>query len=335
MEDDKSKVQLQEPLLDEKNVKFTIHPIQYPNFWKMYKKQQDAYWRAEEIDFSRDADDLKSLTPEEQHFVKMILAFFASSDGIVNFNLRERFLSEIKITEAQVVYGWQLMMESIHGETYSLMLDNIVKDKEERDHLFNAITTIDSIKLMADWAFKWIDSSETFAHRVIAFACVEGIFFSGAFAAIFWLKKYRSKGKDMMSGLMKSNHLISRDEGMHTTFACMLYAMVVNKLSEKTIHEIVSNAVEISKSFVKDAIRCDMIGMNLDLMNEYIEYVGDTLLVMLGHKKKYFTENPFDFMESIGLLNKTDFFGARPTEYQSAYNSENGARDKITRLEDF
>ncbi|AYV75909.1 MAG: ribonucleoside diphosphate reductase beta subunit [Terrestrivirus sp.] len=324
-----------EPLLDENNEQFTMFPIKYPQLWDMYKAQQNSYWRAEEIDFSRDADDFITLTEDEQYFVKMILAFFASSDGIVNFNLRERFMNEIKINEALVVYGWQTMMENIHSETYSLMLENIIKDKGERENLFNAIKTVDSIKMMYEWARKWIDSQDSFAHRVVAFACVEGIFFCGAFAAIFWLKKYRSNGKNIMDGLVKSNQLISRDESMHTQFACMLYKMLLNKLDEKKVHAIVSESVEISKIFVKDAIKCHMIGMNLELMNEYIQYVADTLLVMLGHSKIYNNTNPFGFMESIGLLNKTNFFESRPTEYQAAFNAKNTAKQSITILNDF
>ena len=227
------------------------------------------------------------------------------------------------------------MMESIHNETYSLMLDNIIKNNEEKEMLFNAIKTVDSIKMMYEWTIKWIDSQDSFAHRVVAFACVEGIFFCGAFAAIFWLKKYRSNGKNIMDGLVKSNQLISRDESQHVAFACMLYKMLVNKLDEKIVHIIVSESVEISKIFVKDAIKCHMIGMNLELMNEYIQYVADTLLVMLGHNKIYNNKNPFGFMESIGLLNKTNFFESRPTEYQAAFNAKNTAKQNITILNDF
>lgn len=324
-----------EPLIDPKNERFTMHPITYPKIWEMYKKQQNAYWRAEEIDFERDADDFATLNEDEQQFIKMILAFFAASDGIVNFNLRERFGNEIKIMEALTVYGWQQMMESIHSEVYSLMLDNIVKDPKERKTLYNAISSVPSIKLMADWAFKWIESADTIAHRIIAFACVEGIFFSGAFAAIFWLKKERSKGKLFMNGLVKSNQLISRDEGLHVKFACMLYEFIVNKLELSVVHDIVNDAVSIAKIFVRDAIRCDMIGMNLDLMNEYIEYVADTILVMLDCEKLYNTDNPFDFMENIAMDNKTDFFGSRPTEYQYSYNESNKAKERITIVEDF
>lgn len=324
-----------EPLLDPSKEKFTMFPIDYPAVWQMYKIQQDAYWRAEEIDFSNDADDFQKLLPEEQHFIKLILAFFASSDGIVNFNLRKRFMEEITINEVLTAYGWQLMMEGIHSEVYSLMLNNIIKDQTEREHLFNAIKSVDSIKLMSDWAFKWIESSDSFAHRLVAFACIEGIFFSGAFAAIFWLKKYRSNGRNIMDGLIKSNQFISRDEGMHLSFACLLYGMLIYKLDQQTIHDMVGAAIEISKIFVKDAIKCDMIGMNLDLMNNYIEYVGDTILTMLNYEKKYFTENPFPFMESIGLLNKTSFFESRPSEYASAVGTDNKIKKSITILKEF
>lgn len=634
-----------EPLLDPKNEQYTMFPIKHIELWKMYKTQQNAYWRAEEIDFDRDSDDFETLSPSEQHFIKTVLSFFALSDGIVNFNLRKRFLDEIKVNEALTVYGWQLMMESIHcvsgdtdiltesgyikigenlekqikiwngkqfsdtivkytgksklfdieltngmclkctpehkwfirsesdktivytkdlkindilcayelpiihlndpdefknpyihgyfcgygtyrneyqfvqpyeknfqfdvinkinkekftvpinysiftklrwleglcdsdgcivsnkqntssaiqlvnindqflkdiqmmlttiginsnirlakkkhnlpyvdvgdeskdynsteykytdyfvlyitcasvskltnlgfkptnlqvktdheikensllicikkitelddihdtycfsepyenagifngiltgqSETYSLMLDKIIKDPVEKSILFNAFNNIESIKMMADWAFKWIESSDTFAHRLIAFVCVEGIFFSGAFASIFWLKKYRSGGKNIMEGLIESNRLIARDEGMHVKFGCLLYSMIVKRLNTDIVHNIISEAVVISKLFVKDAIKCDMIGMNIDLMNEYIEYVADTLLVMLNYEKKYNIENPFPFIDSIDLINKTNFFEARPTEYQSAFNANNTARKKIVRLEEF
>lgn len=265
----------------------------------------------------------------------MILAFFAPSDGIVNFNLRERFLKEIKITEAQVVYAFQMMMEFTHSEVYSLMLENIVRDPVERNNLINAFQTVPSIKLMIDWALKWIDSQDSIAHRIVAFAAVEGIFFSGAFATIFWLKKYRNNGRDIMNGLVKSNQFISRDEGMHCKFACMLYGLIRNRLPKEVVHTIVGEAVEISKLFNTDAIKCQMIGMNVDLMHQYIEYVGDTLLVMLGYDKLYSVTNPFTFMESIGLLNKTNHFESRPTEYQMAHNSKNLAKGTINLLDDF
>lgn len=326
---------LTEPLLDPKNERFTIFPIKFPAVWKMYKTQQELYWKAEEIDFSTDYDDFVKLDSDEQHFIKMILAFFASSDGIVNFNLRERFLKEIKMTEAQVAYAWQMMMENIHSEVYSQMLDSIIKDSVEKEQLFNSIKLVPSIKLMADWAFKWIESKDSLAYRIIAFAAIECIFFSGAFASIFWLKKYRSHGKNIMNGLIKSNQFISRDEGMHVKFACLLYSMIIYKLDKETAHHIISEAVDISKLFNKDAIKCQLIGMNLDLMYQYIEYVGDTLLVMLGYEKIYNTSNPFIFMESIALIGKTNFFESRPTEYQTAHTTKNIARRTINILEDF
>ncbi len=324
-----------EPLLDPKNERFTIFPILHEDLWQMFKTQQDAYWKAEEIDFSHDSDNYDTLTVDEQHFIKMVLAFFASADGIVNFNLRTRFMNEIKVTEALVVYSWQQMMENIHGEVYSQMLNNIIKNNEEREELFNAIKTVNSIKQMSDWAFKWIESDTSFAHRIVAFACVEGIFFSGSFCAIFWLKKYRSKGDTMMNGLISSNQFIARDEAMHCQFACMLYSKIINRLDEKIVHDIVHESVTISKVFVKEAIKCDMIGMNMELMHQYIEYVGDFLLVMLKYNKLYNRENPFLFMESIGLLNKTNFFESRPTEYRSAFATDNTKPTHISISEDF
>lgn len=324
-----------EPLLDPKNERFTVFPIEYPTIWKLYKKQQDANWRAEEIDFTKDYDDFMKLDPNEQWCIKRILAFFAASDGIVNFGIKERFLREIKIMEAQIAYGFQLMMESVHGEVYSLMLENIIRDPLERDQLFNAIQTIDSIKMMSDWAMKWIRSDKSFAHRVIANAAVEGIFFSGAFAIIFWLKKYRSHGKNIMDGLIKSNQLISRDEGLHCDYGCELYSLLVKKLDAETVYELIDEAVSISKMFSTDSIKCELIGMNKQLMSEYIEYVADRLLVQLGYEKKYNQINPFDFMDSISLPHKINFFESRPTEYQLAFNQQNLARRKLVILDDF
>jgi len=324
-----------EPLLDPANERLTIFPIKYHSVWEMYKLMLEAFWKAEEIDFSSDYDDFQSFDQDTQHCIKMILAFFASSDGIVNFNLRERFSKEIKITEAQVAYGFQMMMENIHGEVYSLMLQNIVKDPIERDKLFNSIKTVPCVKLMADWAFKWIESTENFAHRLIAFAAIEGIFFSGAFATIFWLKKYRSSGKNIMNGLVESNRFISRDEGMHVMFACLLYSLIVKRVDKDVVNHIINDAVQISKLFNKDTIKCQMIGMNLELMNEYVEYIADTLLIMLGYEKLYNTDNPFPFMESIGLLNKVNLHENRPTEYKTAHTSKNIARNTINILKDF
>ena len=324
-----------EPLLDPNNERLTIFPIKFKNIWDMYKKQQAAFWKAEEIDFSKDADDFLTLDADEQHFIKMILAFFAAGDGIVNFNLRERFLNEIKITEAQVVYAFQMMMENIHGEVYSKMLDEIVKDPVEKQFLFNSVKSVPAISLMAEWALKWIHSDAHVGHRIIAFAAVELIFFSGAFAAIFWLKKYRSQGKDLMNGLVKSNQLIARDEGMHCEFACLLYSYIKDKPNKEVVFKIIDEAVTISKQFNKDAIKCQLLGMNIELMSQYIEYVGDTLLSMLGYNKIYNTDNPFEWIESIGLANKTNFFESRPTEYQMAHSTENIAKKTITILEDF
>jgi ribonucleotide reductase beta subunit family protein with ferritin-like domain len=324
-----------EPLLDPANARLTTFPIKFHDIWNMYKLQFAAFWKAEEIDFSGDASDFEKFTPAEQQCIKMILAFFAASDGIVNFNLRERFLTEVQAYEAQVVYAFQMMMENVHGEVYSLMLENIVKDPVEKARLFNAIENVESVKAMADWAFKWIESSDSFAHRIVAFAIVEGIFFSGAFAAIFWLKKYRGQGKHIMNGLVKSNEFIARDEGMHTNFACLLYSHVVNKLSTKEIYDMMDEAIAIAKKFTDDAIQVKMIGMNQESMGQYIEHIADRLIVSLGYPKKYLKTNPFDFMETIGLLNKTNFFESRPTGYQMAHTKDNVARRKIVRLKKF
>jgi ribonucleoside-diphosphate reductase beta chain len=330
-----SEIDSSEPILNPAKERFTVFPIEYNDIWEMYKTQMAAFWRAEEIDFSKDHDDFETLNKDEQHFIKMILAFFAASDGIVNFNLRERFLKDVKIMEAQICYSFQMMIENVHSETYSLMLESLVKDPAEKEKLFNAIETVPSVKKMADWAFKWIDSRDRFAYRVVAFAIVEGIFFSGAFAAIFWLKKYRGNGRHFMNGLIKSNEFIARDEGMHTSFACLLYSHLINKLNEDEIHAMISDAVSIAKTFTEDAIQCKLIGMNEKLMNQYIEYVGDRLAIMLGYSKIFNSINPFDFMESIGMLRKTNFFESRPTEYQAAYSQENKASSDITILDDF
>jgi ribonucleotide reductase beta subunit family protein with ferritin-like domain len=308
-----------EPLLDEENRRFTLFPIKYPSLFDMYKKQLSAFWKAEEIDFSNDYYDYLQLNDDEKHFIEMTLAFFAASDGIVNFNLSTRFLQDIKVMEAQVVYTFQMMMENVHSETYSLMLDNIVRDKDRKEFLFNSIENVSSVKMMADWAFKWIDSDLSFAHRVIAFAVVEGIFFSGAFASIFWLKKYKASGKRFLDGLIKSNEFIARDEGMHTDFACLIYSLLQKKLSFDEVKAIVCEGVEIAKTFVEDALPVRLIGMNNESMSNYIEYVADRLFVVLGYSKVYNSKNPFAFMETIGMVQKTNFFETRPTEYQSAH----------------
>ena len=314
-----------EPILNSNNKKFTAFPIQYQNVFKQYKNQMASFWKAEEIDFSNDYNDFLTLSDDEKYFIEMILAFFAASDGIVNFNLSERFIKEIQNTEILFAYQFQTMMENVHNEVYSLMLDNIVKDVARKEFLFNAIQNVESIKSMADWTFKWIESSKSFAHRVVAFAIVEGVFFSGAFAAIFWIKKYKnklrdhSKGKPFMDGLIKSNKFISRDEGLHCIFACEIYSLLKNKLSTDEINEIMREGVDIAKNFMTDALPVKLIGMSNKSMCDYIEYIGDRLLVMLKHKKIYNKTNPFKFMETIGLNDKTSFFETRPHEYQDSH----------------
>ena len=326
-----------EPLLDPENERLSVFPIKYPEIWDMYKDQQGAYWKREEIDFESDRDDFETYDPDEQHFIKMVLALFVSFDGLVNLNLKDRFLKEVKVTEALITYSWQMMMENIHGEVYSEMLEKIIKDPGERDFLFKSIETIPVIKMISDWAKKWIDSADSFAHRLVAFAAVEGIVFSGAFAAIFWLKKYRSGGKDKMKGLVASNRFISRDEGLHCKFACLLYSMLkYSKLEQEEVYKIIDEAVEVSKMFNKDVIRCELIGMNFTLMSQYIEFVGDTLLSMLGYEPKYAVSNPFEnLMEPIGLLNKKNFHEGRPTDYKMAHTSTNVARSEINLIDDF
>ena len=325
----KNKKDETEPLLDDKYRSF-VAPVKpkYQNIWDLYKEQQSNYWKEEELDFSRDYDDFITLNKDEQQFIKMILAFFAASDGIVNFNLSERFTREITNQEILIAYRFQMMMEDVHSITYAKMLENIIRDKNEREYLFNAIKNIPCIKKMADWAFKWIDSSERLAYRIVAFAIVEGVFFSGAFASIFWIKKYKTKNsekKSFMNGLIKSNGFIARDEGLHTLFACEVYHYINNKLSIHEMTNILSEAVSIAKEFMTSAISVKLIGMNNDLMCQYIEYVADRLLNMLGYNKIYKTKNPFKFMETIGLKNKSNFFEEWSNDYQDAHinNSSN------------
>ena len=300
-----------EPLLTENPNRYVLFPIQHSNIWTEYKKQVACFWTTEEIDLSKDLNDWNKLNEDEQFFIKNILAFFAGSDGIVLENLGKRFLSEIQIPEARCAYGFQLMIENIHSETYSLLIDTLIKDQVEKEHLFNAINTIDCVQKKAHWAIRWIDDVESnFATRLVAFACVEGIFFSGSFCAIYWLKK-----RGLMPGLTFSNELISRDEGLHTQFACLLYSMLDNKLSKEIVYEIIIDAVNIEKEFIIDSLPCRLIGMNSDMMSEYIEFVADRLLLQLGYNKIYNTENPFQFMELISLENKTNFFEKRVAEY--------------------
>jgi ribonucleoside-diphosphate reductase subunit M2 len=300
-----------EMLLTENENRYVMFPIVDDDIWKMYKKQMDCFWRAEEIDLSKDIKHWPTLTDNEQYFIKHILAFFAASDGIVIENLGQRFLSEVQLSEARAAYGFQLMMENIHSETYSLLIDTLVKEEREKTKLFEAINNFPCIKKKADWSIKWInDKRSSFATRLIAFACVEGIFFSGSFCSIYWLKK-----RGLMPGLTFSNELISRDEGMHTDFAVLLFSKLEKKPKKSKILDILKDAVKIEKEFICEALPCKLIGMNAKLMSEYIEFVADRLLVQLGCNKHYKTANPFDFMEMISMEGKTNFFEKRVGDY--------------------
>ena len=303
-----------EPLLTESGNRYVLLPIQHHNLFNLYKKALASFWTVEEVDLSKDMNDWYKLSGDEQHFIKNVLAFFAGSDGIVLENLAVRFMSEIKCSEAMCFYGFQIAMENIHSEMYSLLIDTYIRDPIEKNHLFNAIDTIPSVSKKAQWAITWInDNDSNFATRVVAFAVVEGIFFSGSFCAIFWLKK-----RGLMPGLTSSNELISRDEGMHTDFAVEIYNMLENKLSQETINKIIMEAVSIEKEFIIDSIPCKLIGMNSELMSQYIEYVADRLLVQLGYDKIYNASNPFNFMEMISLEGKTNFFEKRVMDYSKA-----------------
>ena len=317
---------MNEPIMDERVMRLVAKPIdpKYKHIWDLYKKQQEVYWTAEEIKYTpKDIDDFNELKPEEQNFLKLVLAFFASSDGIVNFNLRERFLKEFKPYEVLTAYTFQMMMEGIHGEVYSDLILNIIKNEDERDNLLNSFKENIIVKKMMDWAMKWIHSEDDIGIRIIAFAIVEGVFFSGMFASIFWLKKQRTNGTLFLEAIVKSNRFISRDEGLHVEFGCEVYKHIVNKVSESVVHKIMEEANEISDDFMFGAIQCDMIGMNKKLMCQYINYVSDRLLIMLGYNKLYNAVNPFDFMDTIALHNKDNFFENRPDSYQSAFNDKN------------
>ncbi|SPJ73670.1 probable small subunit of ribonucleotide reductase [Fusarium torulosum] len=307
--------ELDEPLLQENPQRFVLFPIKYHEIWQMYKKAEASFWTAEEIDLSKDLHDWNNrLTTDEQFFISHILAFFAASDGIVNENLVERFSGEVQIPEARCFYGFQIMMENIHSETYSLLIDTYIKEPAQRTYLFNAVDTIPCIRKKADWAIRWIqDKDSTFAQRLVAFAAVEGIFFSGAFASIFWLKK-----RGLMPGLTFSNELISRDEGLHTDFACLLHSHLKGRASKQMIQDIICDAVTIEQEFLTEALPCALLGMNSNLMKQYIEFVADRLLVALGNEKVYKATNPFDFMENISLGGKTNFFEKRVADYQKA-----------------
>lgn len=304
---------MSEPLLDQGNDRFVLFPIQYDDVWEMYKKAVASFWTAEEIDLYPDLEDWNKLNEQEKHYIKYILAFFSASDGIVNENLSLRFYNDVQIPEARCFYGFQIAIENIHAETYGLLIDTYIKDTKEKDYLFKAIDNIPCIKKKADWAIKWIYNSENFALRLIAFAAVEGIFFSGSFCSIFWLKK-----RGLMPGLTFSNELISRDEGLHTDFACLLYKYVVNKPSEETVIKLISEAVEYEQEFISEALPVSLIGMNSDMMKQYIEFVADRLIIELGYQPIYNAENPFDWMELISLQGKTNFFEKRVAEYQKA-----------------
>jgi ribonucleotide reductase beta subunit family protein with ferritin-like domain len=303
-----------EPLLVEDDSRFVMFPIQDQDIWNMYKKQVDCFWRAEEVDLSKDINDWNNLNKDEKHFVSTILAFFAASDGIVLENLGLRFMTDVQLAEARAFYGFQIAMENIHSQMYSQLIETYIQDREEKFNLFNALQNFECIKKKADWAKRWInDNRSTFATRLIAFACVEGIFFSGAFCSIFWLKK-----RGLLPGLTFSNELISRDEALHTEFAVLLYSKLNKKINKNRVYELIKEAVVIEKEFITEALPCRLIGMNANLMSQYIEFIADRLLVQLGYDKIYNSSNPFDFMELISVESKTNFFEKRVSEYALA-----------------
>ncbi len=319
----------EEILLKENKDRFVILPINYPKIWEQYKRHEASFWTAEEIDLSGDLKDWENLNDGERHFISHILAFFAASDGIVNENLAVNFMSEVQLPEARCFYGFQIMMENIHSETYALLIDTYIKDPQEKHKLFHAIDTVPAVKRKAEWALRWIVNG-SFAERLVAFAAVEGIFFSGSFCSIFWMKK-----RGLMPGLTFSNELISRDEGLHCEFACLLYGMLQNKLTETAVHSIISDAVEIEKEFITEALPVDLIGMNAKLMKQYIEFVADRWLHELGYTKLFNATNPFDFMEMISLQGKTNFFEKRVGDYQKAGVLGNQASQVFSTDEDF
>jgi len=303
-----------EPMLAENPDRFVLFPIKYDTIWEWYKKSVASFWTAEEVDLSQDINDWENkLTDNERKFVKHVLAFFAASDGIVNENLVINFMREVQIPEARCFYGFQVAIENIHAEMYSLLIDTYIKDPKEKDFLFNALQNLECVSKKGQWALRWIDNAPSFAHRLIAFAAVEGIFFSGSFCSIYWLKK-----RGLMPGLTFSNELISRDEGMHCDFACLLYSMLENKLDPAEVKSIITEAVEYEKEFVTDALPVSLIGMNAELMGQYIEFVADRLLLSLGCEKAYGTANPFSWMDMISIQGKTNFFEKRVGDYAKA-----------------
>jgi ribonucleoside-diphosphate reductase subunit M2 len=306
-----------EPLLKPDDNRFVMFPICNQDIWKMYKKQMDCFWRAEEINLAQDLGDWGKLSADEKHFSSMVLAFFAASDGLVLENLASRFMNDVQVSEARAFYGFQIAMENVHSETYSLLIDTYIRDEAEKTKLFNAIENYPCIAKKANWAKKWIgDNRSSFASRLVAFAAIEGIFFSSSFASIYWIKK-----RGLMPGLTFSNELISRDEALHTEFAVLLYSKLMKKLNKKRIYEIIQEAVEIEKEFITEAIPCRMIGMNANLMMQYIEFVADRLIVQLGYDKVYNVANPFDFMELISIESKVNFFERTNAEYALANKS--------------
>lgn len=317
-----------ELLLTEEENRLTIFPIKYENIWEMYKKAVSSFWSVEEIDLSKDIDHFDNLSDNERFFIKNILAFFSSSDTIVNINLGERFLTEVKPLEAKFFYGFQIAIENIHSETYSLLIDTYFKDSVEKNECLNAITCIPCIKQKADWCFKWIENNDApFSQRLLAFAIVEGVFFSGAFCSIFWLKE-----RGLMPGLCFSNELISRDEGLHVEFAVLLYSMIEKRLDEETVHKIMRDAVEVEKEFIINSIPCSMLGMNSALMGIYIEFVADRLLSQLNYSKIYNVNNPFPFMERISIEMKANFFESRVSQYSKANVGSNKSHAEIRKF---
>ena len=302
-----------EPILTEEDNRFVLFPIKHDAIWQMYKQHEASFWTAEEIDLTQDLTDWEKLNDNERHFIKHVLAFFAASDGIVNENLVINFMKEVQLAEARCFYGFQIAIENIHAETYSLLIDTYIKDPKEKDYLFNAMEHLPCVQKKAQWALNWIDEAPSFGHRLVAFAAVEGIFFSGSFCSIFWLKN-----RGLMPGLSFSNELISRDEGLHCDFACLLYSMLENKPPKEEAVGIITDAVLFEKEFVTDALPVSLIGMNADLMCQYIEFVADRLLISLGYEKVYNATNPFDFMELISLQGKTNFFEKRVGDYQKS-----------------
>jgi ribonucleotide reductase beta subunit family protein with ferritin-like domain len=318
-----------EPLLTPDDNRFVMFPIKHHDIWEMYKKQVDCFWRSEEIDLSKDGKDWDTLNADETHFLSYILAFFAASDGIVLENLATRFMGEVQLSEARAFYGFQIAMENIHSETYSLLIEAYIKDDVEKDKLFHAIENFPCIKKKSDWAQKWIhDNRSSFATRLVAFACIEGIFFSGAFCSIYWMKK-----RGLMPGLTFSNELISRDEALHCEFAVLLYSKLVKKMSKARIHELIKESVEIETEFICDALPCRLIGMNSIMMTQYIQFVADRLCVQLGYDKIYNVTSPFDWMEMISLQGKTNFFEKRVSDYALADKTKSNETFELT--EDF